>query len=103
MLLPMLRATQRKKTINTRMLVLPFAELSVIVFWYFWIIETLILDLITQKTRNEVTKPKRGIASSSPVPASLLIEIFPCERDYILDTEDQVTRQPFQGIRWCRA
>ena len=79
MLLAMLRAMKRKMRTNTRMLILPFAELSVTVFLYFWIIESVILDLMTQKARKEITKQNRGIASSTPVPALLLIEIFPCE------------------------
>ena len=54
----------KSMAMDTAKFVKPFAELSVIEFWYFWSIDILFLHpLITQKIIKEVAKYKIGTVS----------------------------------------
>jgi hypothetical protein len=57
---------------NTEIFTKPLAELSVILLWYFWIIDSFVVDLATQKISREMMRPKSGIARRSPVPPLFL-------------------------------
>ena len=81
---PLMLHTMKKKhmmiiAINTEIFTKPLAELSVILLWYFWIIDRLVVDLTTQNMSREMMRQTIGIARSSPVQPSLLrgTAIFP--------------------------
>ena len=49
-------------------LVIPLAELSAILRWYFLIIESTVADLISQDTKMERVRHTKGSNRVSPVP-----------------------------------
>ena len=83
MMLPMMNVMQsRMIAMLVNQLILPFAILSVAVFWYSWIIEKLNLNLTTLYTRTKRRKEERGHKRMCPVPPTfLLFGTFSCKKN----------------------